>query len=45
MILILKNVFSTLIVRYFGEKSENFQNLEKLENMMKSSFEKKTFSS
>ena len=30
----LRNVFSTLIVRFFGRKLGKFLNLEKLENMM-----------
>ena len=43
--LFLKNVLSTLFVKFFAEKSRKFLNLEKFENLMKSIFEKKPFSS
>ena len=46
MISLLRNVFSTLIVKFFARKIRKYSNLEKLENVRKKIFfEKKTFSS
>ena len=40
MILFLKNVFSTLVVRFFAKKNQEISKLEKLESLMKSIYSK-----